>query len=133
MTELDFIIYGQTPSKKREYRIGKGRLFLSKEYRDWERTALWQLKEMEMKHNLLKEEKIPMLGPVAMKCVFYRHTKRKIDYVNLLNTIADVLQAARWIKDDSQIASVNGSRLYFVKGAKDARVEILLKSFDNKR
>lgn len=95
------------------------RLLQSKEYRDYERNAMWFIPPG------------PQIDyPVTIKCLFYRATKHNVDLVNLLNAVDDVLVKSGLIKDDcyKYIASHDGSRIYFDKN--NPRTEVYITPFE---
>lgn len=67
-------------------------------------------------------------GPVNLKCLYYVPDQRKRDLLNLLNATADLLEKCQIIKDDSQVVSVDGSRIVGVD--QESRVEITITIFE---
>ena len=61
---------------------------------------------------------------VSVRATIYRHTKRRADLVNVLQSICDALQEADVIMDDFQIKSLDGSRLILGVPKEEARAEI---------
>ncbi|MCD6194287.1 MAG: RusA family crossover junction endodeoxyribonuclease [Candidatus Aminicenantes bacterium] len=106
---INLCIFGQTPSKKSSQQIvkikNKLRVIPNPKYMKWEKYAVFQLKKQAEKINLKTIDK-----PVHVRCKIYRRTKRRVDLVNLLQSIHDVLTKAKIIKDDRLIESVDGSR-----------------------
>ena len=123
-------IYGQTPSKKSSQQIivnkktKRAMLIPNKKYNEWIHTTVKQLKDQ-------KEEKQfeTINEPIAVKCLVYRLTKRKIDLINLLQSIHDALEAAGILKDDFLIESTDGSRRILGVEKGEERAEIFISSF----
>jgi len=121
-------IYGQTPSKKSSQQIikvkDKVRIIPNKKYNEWIHTTVKQLKDQ-------KEEKQfeTINEPVAVKCLVYRLTKRKIDLTNMLQSVHDALEAAGIVKDDFLIESIDGSRRILGVEKGEERAEIFISSF----
>lgn len=78
------------------------RLLPSKQYLEYEETALWCLQRRE-----------PIDTPVNVKCLFYMPTARKVDLVNLLEAACDALVTAGVLADDNSkiVAGHDGSRV----------------------
>lgn len=78
----------------------------SKQYRDYERDAMWFIP---------KGKQIDY--PCNVKCLFYMPTHRKCDLTNMLEAIDDVMVKAELLKDDnySIIAAHDGSRVLYDK------------------
>lgn len=129
MREVSFVIRLNPKSKKNSMQVvtrdKHGRtlehpkLLQSKEYRDYERNAMWYVPGCRQ-----------IDYPVTVKCIFYRKTKHTVDLVNLLNAIDDILVKSGLIKDDSYkyIASHDGSRVYFDKA--NPRTEVYITPFE---
>jgi len=121
-------IYGQTPSKKSSQQIIKVkdslRIIPNKKYNEWIHSTVKQLKDQ-------KEEKQfeTINEPVAVKCLVYRLTKRKIDLTNMLQSVHDALEAAGIVKDDFLIESIDGSRRILGVEKGEERAEIFISSF----
>ena len=64
--------------------------------------------------------------PVWVKCLYYMETARMPDLTNLLAATQDILEACGIIANDSQIKSVDGSRI--MGKDKDPRVEIYIQT-----
>jgi len=88
------VIPGNTPSKKSsQVMIPKLRLLLpSERYRKWEKSCLDWFKQVGV-------EKIT--EPVRCHFYFYRESRRKFDYVNLIQSVQDLLVKAGIIEDDN--------------------------------
>ena len=99
-------------SKKNHQQILKnkyGRPFIapSKQYRDYERDALWFIPKRDRLIDY----------PCNVKCLFYMPTKRLCDLTNMLESIDDVMVKAGLFKDDNYriIAAHDGSRVLYDK------------------
>jgi len=129
-TMIHLKIYGQTPSKKSSQQIivnkktKRAMLIPNKKYNEWIHTTVKQLKDQ-------KEEKQfeTINEPVAVKCLVYRLTKRKIDLTNMLQSVHDALEAAGILKDDFLIESTDGSRRILGVEKGEERAEIFISSF----
>jgi Holliday junction resolvase RusA-like endonuclease len=68
----------------------------------------------------------PIDYPINLKCVFYVATKRRVDLVNLLEAICDILVKYNILTDDNcnVIVSHDGSRVYHDKDNPRTIVEI---------
>lgn len=64
--------------------------------------------------------------PINLKCTFIVPDKKRRDLVNLLNAIQDILVKYEVIADDNSqiVASVDGSRIKYIKGERETIVEI---------
>lgn len=64
--------------------------------------------------------------PINLKCTFIMPDRKRRDLVNLLNAIQDILVKYEVIADDNYkiVASVDGSRIKYVKGQRETIVEI---------
>ena len=73
-------------------------------YKQYEKDCGWFLKAPEK----------PIVGPVNIKCVFYRDSARRCDLTNLLEAIDDILVKYKIIQDDcfNILAAHDGSRVY---------------------
>lgn len=85
-------------------------------YRDYEREAGW----------FLKRPPEPFKGPVNVKCIFYRDTRRRCDLTNLLEAIDDILVKYGILEDDNFeiIAGHDGSRVKVDKEHPRTEIEI---------
>lgn len=109
---MNFTIQLIPISKKNHQQILKnkktGKRFVapSKQYRDYERDAMWFVP---------KAKQIDY--PVNVKCLFYMPTKRLCDLTNMLEAVDDVMVKAGLLKDDNYkiIASHDGSRVLYDK------------------
>lgn len=71
--------------------------------------------------------------PINLKCTFIVPDKRKRDISNLLNAIQDILVKYKVIADDNYniVASVDGTRIKYVKGVSKTIIEIEEVTNDN--
>lgn len=110
---IEFTVDLPPISKKNSQRIlinrATGRPFISpsKQYKDYEKTALWMIPK-------LKE---PINEPVNVQTVFYMPTRRKCDLVNMQEAILDVMVKAGLLADDNYniVQSMDGSRVLYCK------------------
>ena len=96
-------------------------LIPNKKYNEWIHTAKKQLKDQKADKDFTLIDK-----PVSVKCIVYRLTKRKIDLVNLLQSVHDALTEAGILKDDFLIESVDGSRRVLGVDKGEERCEIFI-------
>lgn len=110
-------------TKKNSVRIARsksGRRFVlpSAEYERYEREAGW----------FIKAPDAPIDTPVNVCCMFYMPTKRRVDLVNLLNCILDVLVKHGVLADDNCkiVVSMDGSRVLYDK--ESPRTEVFIEA-----
>ena len=86
----------------------------SKAYRDYEKEAVRYLPEFHIDK------------PVNVSCQFYMKTHRRVDLVNLLQAVDDILVKAGTLEDDNSkiIVSHDGSRVLHDKAR--PRTEIVI-------
>ena len=94
----------------------------SKQYLQYEKDCAWFLKPKPIK---------PIDFPVNICCTFYMRTKRRVDGLNLLAAIDDILVKHGILEDDSRefVAGHDGSRVYYSK--ENPRVEIVITTVDD--
>ena len=94
----------------------------SKKYLQYEKDCAWFLKPKPTK---------PIDFPVNICCTFYMKTKRRVDGLNLLAAIDDILVKHGIINDDNRdtVCSHDGSRVLYDKNA--PRTEIVITTVDN--
>ena len=94
----------------------------SKQYLQYEKDCAWFLKPKPIK---------PIDFPVNICCTFYMKTKRRVDGLNLLAAIDDILVKHGILEDDSRefVAGHDGSRVYYDKTS--PRVEIVITTVDD--
>lgn len=90
----------------------------SKAYREYEKQAMWFIRPLGIDY------------PVNVKCLFYMKTHRRVDLVNLLEAIDDILVRAGALKDDNCeiVAGHDGSRVYYDK--ERPRTEIYIEEIE---
>ena len=100
------------------YKNGKPFILPSKAYRAYEKTAVWFIRPLRIDY------------PVNIRCLFYMKTHRRVDLVNLLEAIDDVLVKAGALKDDNCeiVAGHDGSRVYYDK--ERPRTEIYIEEIE---
>lgn len=122
---LKITIKGNPVTKKNSSRIARNgdRLYVlpSKPYHDYRQYALWQIPGSARK--LID-------FPVNVQCVYYMHTRRKVDLVNLLEATCDILVDAKVLDDDNSqiVVSHDGSHVGYSKD--NPRVEITITEAD---
>lgn len=64
--------------------------------------------------------------PINLKCVFYMPTKRRVDLVNLQESICDILVKYGVLKDDNRniVATMDGSMVLYDKENPRTEIEI---------
>lgn len=94
----------------------------SKQYRDYERDALWFIP---------KGRQIDY--PCNIKCLFYMPTHRRCDLTNMLEAIDDVMVKAELLKDDNYniIAAHDGSRVLYDKA--NPRTEVYIERISDEQ
>ena len=109
--KISFTITGRPITKKNHCQIitnpktKRPMLIQSKQYRDYEKDFLKQL-DKNLKDSFPKEARL------HLRASYYFPDKRgKADLVNLLQATQDILQKAEVYVDDSQIISLDGSRI----------------------
>lgn len=94
----------------------------SKQYLQYEKDCAWFLKPKPTK---------PIDFPVNICCTFYMKAKRRVDGLNLLAAIDDILVKHGILEDDNRdtVVSHDGSRVLYDK--LNPRVEILITTVDD--
>lgn len=97
----------------------KGRLMVipSKQYRDYEKACADYIPQMPFH----------MFDcPVNVKCVFYMPTRRRVDLVNLEQSVLDILVKYGILKDDNSniVVSMDGSKVLYSKEFPRTEIEI---------
>ena len=123
MNKMKIILTGRPITKKNSQRIvltkgGKRFLIQSKQYLQYEKDCLWNIKAQ------YKGETIT--GRVSLQVLYYMPDKRMPDLINLLQATADILEKARVIDNDKDIVSFDGSRIIGVDKV-NPRCEITIK------
>lgn len=123
---MKFVIIGNPITKKNSQRLivrnGRPYIIPSKQYKDYEKEALFQLIQYGVKD--YSQFYYPINVPVNVCCRYYMQTRRKVDLANLLEGSLDILIEAGILDDDncSIAASYDGSMVFYDK--QDPRVEI---------
>lgn len=119
---MKLIIFGSPVTKKNSQQIimaGKRPCIIqSKAYRTYEKEVKKQLSLIAYK---------PISGPVSVKALYYLATARTPDLSNLIAATHDLLEGCGVIINDSQIKSVDGSRI--MGKDPDPRVEVEILPF----
>ena len=109
------MIVGSGPRCPRCGKFDRQWIRQSEAYKSYAEAASWQLRP---------RPKDPISRPVTVRYLFYMKTRRKVDMVNLIEAMNDILVARGILADDnaSIIVSHDGSRVLYDKD--DPRVEI---------
>lgn len=110
---MRIVIPGEPRTKKNSQQIlinkATGRPFImpSKKYKAYEKHCAIFMPKLNA----------PIDEPVNIKCLFYRSTRRRVDLVNLLECVADILTLYKVISDDNRnvMYAVDGSRVFYSK------------------
>lgn len=101
-----FTIDGRPITKKNSMQKTRHGLIQSKQYREYEEAALWQLL------NEKPEGMAPIGRAVKMEAFYYMPDRRGWpDLFGLLQATADILEKAGILEDDGFIATVGNSRI----------------------
>lgn len=89
----------------------------SKQYRDYEKACAEFIPQMPF--NMFD-------CPVNVECVFYMPTRRRVDLVNLEQSVLDILVKYGILKDDNCniVVSMDGSRVLYSKENPRTEIEI---------
>lgn len=100
---------------RRNRKTGKPFIAQSRQYEQYEQQALWFIRPTQ-----------PIIEPVNVKCIFYMQTRRRVDLVNLLEAIDDILVRAGVLADDNCkiVAGHDGSRVMYDKDNPRTEIEI---------
>ena len=121
MAEIRYVIKGDPRTKKNHQMIagaGKRCPVCKKREKQWIRQAASHDDYAEMAQwQLRPRPPRPIDCPVNVKCLFYMKTRRRVDGLNLLATIDDLLVSCEILKDDNSniVVSHDGSRVLFDK------------------
>ena len=134
MAEIRYVIKGDPRTKKNHQMIagaGKRCPVCKKHEKQWIRQgashdeytelAQWQLRPRPPR---------PIDCPVNVKCLFYMKTRRRVDGLNLLATIDDLLVNCEILQDDNSniVVAHDGSRVLYDKD--NPRTEITITRLD---
>lgn len=111
-----YVIEGRPITKKNSMQRTRYGLIQSKQYREYEQSALLQLRPHRPKK--------PIDCAVVMTAKYYMpNAKGWPDLFGLVQATADILESAGIIEDDGYIAEIGGSMIAGID-AEDPRVEI---------
>lgn len=139
MSEIKLILNGKPITKKNHQQIvlaKNGRRFViqSKQYLQYEKDCLWQLKEqltiLSLQQRIPKSVLFPIIGSISLQALYYMPTKARPDLLNLEQATADILQKAKVIENDKNIVSFDGSRIIGIDKI-NPRVEIIIEIIGN--
>lgn len=112
---LTLVVHGRPKSKDNEKQFNRaGRVFLSDEYKDYERNVAWQVRSQ------LPHEFQMFTGWLSVAIRFYFKDDRRFDLFNGPKSICDALKKIVW-KDDHQIVASHG---LFIMYSKEERFEL---------
>lgn len=121
MPEYGYVIKGDPRTKKNSQMIagaGKRCPVCKKPEKQWIRQskAHNDFADVAMQQLYPKPPR-PIDYPVNVKCIFFMQTRRKVDSLNLLASIDDLLVSAGILEDDNSriVAAHDGSRVYYDK------------------
>ena len=113
-----YIIKGRPITKKNSMQRTKHGLIQSKQYREYEESALWQL--------MPQRPPTPIDCAVCLTARYYMPDRRGWpDLFGLIQATADILEKAGIVEDDGFIADVDGSMIVGIDHD-NPRVEITL-------
>ena len=119
MAEIKYTIVGDPRTKKNHMMIAgagskcpvckkpkKQWIKQGSSHDDYAELAKWQLRPRPPR---------PIECPVNVKCVFYMKTRRRVDALNLLATVCDLLVDCEILKDDNSkiVVAHDGSRVLY--------------------
>ena len=123
--ELYFQIPLEPVGKKNSQQILKGKggrpfIAQSQRYKDYEKNCL-QFMPFLPEH---------IDFPINLQCIFYKGSKRRVDTVNLLEAIQDILVLGGILADDNRdiVASTEGTRTLYDKAF--PRTEITITDYE---
>jgi len=119
------VITGQPATKKNSQLLrcvrGKPVVVQSKLYRQYEKSALLQLKDYKGPR---------FSGPVSVTAKYWLKDNRRPDLNNLMAATADILEKSGIITNDRNIVSWDGSRIMGV--SPNPRAEITIKALERR-
>ena len=128
--EMRFVIIGDPRTKKNSQMIagaGKRCPVCKKFEKQWikQGRAHDEFVKSALRQLCLKPAK-PIDYPINVKCLFYMKTRRKVDGLNLLSAIDDLLVSAGILADDNSriVVAHDGSRVLYDKD--NPRTEIII-------
>lgn len=116
-----FVIHGSPIVKKNTQKAGiiagHMRIYYSRQYKDWLRSAAYEL-------SLQRRPAEPISTPIILSCKFFMQSNRRVDLSALYEGIQDLLVTAGVLEDDNFkiVIGHDGSRVS--KDAGDPRMEI---------
>lgn len=125
MDELTFEIPLPPVTKKNSQRIvinkktGKPKVLQSAKYEEYEEAAAYYVPRIHMHE-----------GPYNVAAEFYMPTKRRVDLVNLLEALDDILVSSGLLTDDDfhHIGGHDGSRVLYDKN--NPRTKVIVTTMD---
>lgn len=118
---LSFTIYGPPRTKKNHgWRTKSGKQMPSHSFAAWNRLAQASLACVRSRH---LHTWFPITEPINCRALFYRDAERG-DAVGYYQALADALEDARILDNDSLVVSWDGSRL--LKDRTNPRIEVHL-------
>lgn len=130
---IKYCVYCQPKSKKSAHRAGVSKngkpfLYLSTEQKKWESDVSTALSVQRL------ESEYPCVDYECWaRILIYRQYNRLADLSNLIQSIEDALQRAGCIENDRLIRSLDGSRVYYGVNGTEARFEVTLAPFIDRR
>lgn len=104
----------------RNTKTGKLMVIPSKQYKEYEHESAWFMPHIKT-----------IDRPVNIRAVFYMPTRRRVDLVNLLQALCDILVKYSVIEDDNYniVAGFDGSRVDYDK--ENSRTEVWIYANEN--
>ena len=120
-------IEGPPRTKKNHGRIlrmgSRNKVMPSESFMEWQAVAVPQLRQQWATACPIELDRSPLAAPVQISATFYRDARRG-DLVGYMQALADVLEKAEVLKNDSLIVSWDGTRMD--KDASRPRVELTI-------
>lgn len=113
---LHMIYEGDPISKARPRFGGSGKVYTPAKTKHYEETLRWLIREQ------LRNLEPDANSRFALRCLFFRATRQRIDCDNLIKAVSDAANEQVW-KDDAQVMEIFG-RLYLFE--EHPRAEILI-------
>jgi Holliday junction resolvase RusA-like endonuclease len=114
------VIHGNPATKKTSNRLfrvrGRTVVAPSAVHDNWFRRALPEVKAAW--------RRAPLTEPVSVKALFFRADGRRVDLVNLMQALADLLERGGVVKNDQLIRAWDRSRL--LRDPNDPRIELVV-------
>lgn len=128
---LSIVLLGRPITKKNHTRnfrskYGKNIVLQSEAYIAYENSCLWQTKAITRGYS--KENAI-FNCLINMQCIYYMPNRKGWpDLIGLLQATSDILQECHIIRNDSLVATYDGSRIAGIDKA-NPRAEIIITTF----